>query len=55
MRTSYARTLGRPDFAQILPLVRVNNADTDTDDGLGTLPAHTIKFNNTALRPYQAK
>lgn len=54
LRASYARTLGRPDFAQILPLVRVNNTDTDTDDGLGTLPSHTIKFNNTALRPYQA-
>jgi len=54
LRASYARTLGRPDFAQILPLVQVNNTDTDTDNGLGVLPARTIKFNNTALRPYQA-
>lgn len=54
LRTSYARTFGRPDFGQILPLVRVNNTETDASDGIGTIPARTIIYNNTALKPYEA-
>lgn len=54
LRASYARTFGRPDFGQILPLVRVNDQDTDQSDGIGTIPARTIIYNNTGLKPYQA-
>lgn len=54
IRAAYARTLGRPDFGNILPLVRVNNTDTATDDGLGTLDPRTIVVTNPDLKPYQA-
>jgi iron complex outermembrane receptor protein len=53
-RVAYARTLGRPDFGTILPLVRVNIDTTATDDGAGSLPPRTISYNNTELKPYEA-
>ena len=54
IRAAYASTLGRPDFGNILPLVRVNPDPTASDDGAGALPAETIRYNNTALQPYEA-
>ncbi len=53
-RAAYAKTLGRPDFGNILPLVRANLGTTEADDGAGTLPAGRITYNNTELKPYQA-
>ncbi len=53
-RFAYAYTLGRPDFSNILPLVRVNNSENDFDDGLGTIAPRTIIYNNTGLNPWEA-
>jgi TonB-dependent receptor len=54
LRAAYAATLGRPDFGNILPLVRVNADPTAADDGGGSLPGRTIAYNNTQLKPYEA-
>jgi TonB-dependent receptor len=54
LRAAYASTIGRPDFGNILPLVRVNPDTTAADDGAGSLAAQTISYNNTALKPYTA-
>lgn len=52
-RFGYAKTIGRPDFANYLPTIninRVNNAgDTATGAGLGTINAK-----NPALKPWLA-
>ena len=53
LRFAYAATIGRPDFGNVLPLVRVNPDTTDADDGAGTLAARTIRYNNTGLQPYE--
>lgn len=53
-RFAYARTLGRPDFTNIVPLARVNDQPVTADDGLGSLPANTIVVNNTGLKPWEA-
>lgn len=53
-RAAYASTMGRPDFANVLPLVRVNPDATEGDDGDGVLPARSIEYNNTALKPWEA-
>ena len=52
LRLSYAKTLGRADFSEILPLSRVNDTDTEFDDGLGTIAPRTIIVNNTGLQPW---
>ncbi len=54
LRLSYAKTLGRPDFTEILPLSRVNDTDLPFDDGLGTIQPETIIVNNTGLLPWTA-
>lgn len=54
LRAAYAAALGRPDFGNILPLVRVNPDATASDDGAGSLPGRTITYNNTELKPYEA-
>jgi TonB-dependent receptor len=53
-RVAYASTIGRPDFGNILPLVRVNPDSTQENDGVGNLPATTIRYNNTGLKPWKA-
>ncbi len=53
LRFAYAQTIGRPDFGNVLPLVRVNPTETDSDDGAGTLEPRTIRYNNTGLVPYE--
>ena len=53
-RFGYAKTLGRPDFGNILPLVRINDTTTAQDDGVGTIEPQTIIYNNTGLQPYEA-
>ncbi len=53
-RAAYARTLGRPDFGNILPLVRANLTTTQANDGVDDLPARLIRYNNTELKPYTA-
>ncbi|HEY0945750.1 MAG TPA: TonB-dependent receptor [Opitutaceae bacterium] len=50
LRAAYAKALGRPDFGNILPLVRVNDTD-ETDDGLA---ARTVEVTNPDLEPYEA-
>ncbi|WP_158277561.1 TonB-dependent receptor [Opitutus sp. ER46] len=54
-RFAYARTLGRPDFGNILPSVRVNDTSAaDSSDGLGSIPAMTVIATNPNLKPWQA-
>ena len=53
LRSSFAQTLGRPDFGNILPSVRINDtASSDNTDGLGTIPAYTIIATNPSLQPW---
>lgn len=54
-RFAYALTYGRPDFSNILPLARVNDTEQEFNDGIGTIPAHTIIANNTGLKPWTAR
>ncbi|MDP1581003.1 MAG: TonB-dependent receptor [Candidatus Didemnitutus sp.] len=53
-RFAYAKTLGRPDFANILPLARVNAEPGAFDDGLGTIPGQTVIVTNAGLEPWEA-
>jgi iron complex outermembrane recepter protein len=53
LRVAYAKTLGRPDFGNIVPNTRANVTSTATDDGAGSVPANRILFNNVALQPYE--
>lgn len=54
-RFAYARTLGRPDFGNILPSVRLNDTTaTDNTDGLGDIPAQTVIVTNPDLKPWTA-
>ncbi|PTX92725.1 TonB-dependent receptor [Opitutus sp. ER46] len=54
VRAAYAATLGRPDFGNILPLVRANLTSTQANDGVGDLDPGLIRYNNTELKPYEA-
>ncbi len=55
-RFSYSTSLGRPDFANILPLARVNDTSTTLDDGLSpTIPPLTVIVTNTALKPWDGE
>lgn len=54
-RFAYALTYGRPDFSNILPLARINDTNSEFNDGIGNIPAYTIIANNTALKPWTAK
>jgi iron complex outermembrane receptor protein len=49
VRFAYARTFGRPDYANIIPNTTINEDDNDPINNPGTL---TIR--NTALRPWTA-
>jgi iron complex outermembrane recepter protein len=53
VRVAYAKTLGRPDFGNIVPNVRANPGTTEENDGVGAIPANRIIYNNTALQPYE--
>lgn len=53
-RFAYAKTLGRPDFSNILPVARVNDTATAFDDGAGTIPAFTVIVSNAGLEPWTA-
>ncbi|HVZ62991.1 MAG TPA: TonB-dependent receptor [Lacunisphaera sp.] len=48
-RFSYAKTIGRPDYAQIIPRTDINEDDTDPVNNPGT-----ITVRNSALKPWQA-
>jgi len=48
VRAAYAKTYGRPDFAQILPTAQVNEND------LGSVIPGTITVSNTSLQPWSA-
>ncbi len=55
-RFSYSTALGRPDFANILPLARVNDTSVVLDDGLTpTIPPLTVIVTNTALKPWDGE
>lgn len=55
-RFSYSTSLGRPDFANILPLARVNDTGVVLDDGLSpTIPPLTVIVTNTALKPWDGE
>ncbi len=47
IRFAYAKTFGRPDYANIIPNTTVNEDDTDPINNPGT-----ITVRNTALRPW---
>jgi len=47
-RFSYAKTIGRPDYAQIIPRTDINEDDTDPNN------PGTISVRNSALRPWTA-
>ncbi len=48
VRFAYAKTIGRPDYANIIPRTDVNEDDTDPE------AAGLITIRNTALRPWEA-
>ncbi len=48
VRFAYAKTIGRPDYANIIPKTDINEDDTNPD------AAGTISIRNTALRPWEA-
>lgn len=50
LRFAYAKTLGRPDYGSILPLVKAN----DTTSSQESVPAMSVEFTNPELKPYQA-
>lgn len=52
-RAAYAGALGRPDFANILPLVRINDTDLVQNDGIGNINPKTIIYNNVGLQPWE--
>jgi iron complex outermembrane receptor protein len=52
-RAAWAKALGRPDFANILPLVRVNETDVSQNDGIGNINPRTIIYNNVGLQPWE--
>lgn len=47
VRLAYAKTFGRPDYAQIIPNTSINEDDTDPINNPGT-----ITVRNTALKPW---
>ncbi len=49
VRFAYAKTFGRPDYAQIIPLTDINEDDTDPINNPGS-----ISIRNTALKPWTA-
>lgn len=49
VRFAYAKTFGRPDYAQIIPNTSINEDDTDPINNPGT-----ITVRNTALKPWEA-
>lgn len=51
LRFSYAKTLGRPDYSNILPLARINYDDDPISDG-STINPETVIVNNVALKPW---
>lgn len=46
LRFAYAKTFGRPDYAQIIPNTTINEDDTDPN------AVGTINIRNTALKPW---
>ena len=54
-RFAYSTSLGRPDFANIIPLARINTSSTSFNDGIGDIPANTVIVTNTALQPWEGK
>ena len=53
VRLAYAKTLGRPDYSNILPLARINYRDDTINDG-GNINPETVIVNNIALKPWTA-
>lgn len=51
LRFSYAKTLGRPDYSNILPLARINYLDETINDGSNINP-ETVIVNNVGLLPW---
>ena len=51
LRLSYSKTLGRPDFSNILPLARINYFDDVINDGSNINP-ETVIVNNVGLLPW---
>jgi iron complex outermembrane recepter protein len=54
VRVAWAKTYGRPDFSNILPLARVNDTQQIENDGIGDIPPETIISTNPALLPWSA-
>lgn len=55
MRAAYARTYGRPDFADIIPRTIVNEGDlNETEFADPTVVRGTLTVRNTGLKPWTA-
>jgi TonB-dependent receptor len=54
LRAGFAKTFGRPDFSNIIPLSRYNDTGAVVNDGIGNLNAYSVNVRNTALEPYSA-
>lgn len=53
-RLAYARTIGRPDFSNILPNIRINDTTVSATDDVGAINPMTVIANNTGLKPWRA-
>jgi iron complex outermembrane receptor protein len=54
IRAGYAKTFGRPNFANIIPLTRVNDTAAIENDSIGNIDPYTALVRNTGLRPWKA-
>ena len=54
IRAGFAKTFGRPNFSNIIPLNRGNDTALDVNDGIGNINEYTVIVRNTSLKPYDA-
>ncbi|WP_175414704.1 TonB-dependent receptor domain-containing protein [Nibricoccus aquaticus] len=54
IRAGYAKSFGRPNFVNIIPLTRVNDTNAVENDSIGNINAYTALVRNTGLKPYEA-
>ena len=54
IRAGFAKTFGRPNFGDIIPLARGNDSPDTINDGVGNINPYTVVVRNTGLKPYEA-
>lgn len=54
LRAGFAKTFGRPNFSNIIPLTRVNDTINIENDGIGNVDPDTVLVRNTGLKPWRA-